>query len=196
MRESLESVLGTGIIGEVKGITANLGFAMSHVARLAEPSLAGGALLDVGVYTINFALMANKKEIKNIHSAAVFTNKGLDEQSNITLEFIDGSLAMLHSSQVSATDRRGLIFGTKGYIEVRNIVNPEWIRVFDPFHTQLFEIIRPPQVSGFEYQLRSCKRMIEKGLIECPEMPHAEILRVMHIMDTVRAQWNMKYPME
>ena len=196
MRKSLESVIRTGIIGEVKGITANLGFSMDHVARLAEPGLAGGALLDVGVYTINFALIANKKAIKNIHSAVVFTNKGLDGQSNITLEFIDGSLAMLHSSQVSATDRRGLIFGTKGYIEVRNIVNPEWIRVFDPFHNQLSEIVRPPQLTGFEYQLRSCKHMIEKGSVECPEMPHAEILRVMHIMDIIRAQWNLKYPME
>ena len=82
-----------------------------------------------------------------------------------------------------------MIFGTKGYIEVTNINNPEWIRVFDTEHVLLKEIKQPQQITGFEYQVEACRTAISADAIECPEMPHQEILRVMRIMDLIRSQW-------
>ncbi|MBQ2990506.1 MAG: gfo/Idh/MocA family oxidoreductase, partial [Clostridia bacterium] len=54
----------------------------------------------------------------------------------------------------------------------------------------------PPQISGYEYQVRACMKALEEGAIECPEMPHSETIRVMELMDALRAQWGVKYPFE
>ena len=57
-------------------------------------------------------------------------------------------------------------------------------------------MLGPEQISGFEYEVLSCKKAIEEGMLECPEMPHSEILRVMRLMDQVRETWGMKLPCE
>ncbi len=196
MRFLLDEVINSSIIGKVYSVTANLGYMISHVERLAEPALAGGALLDVGVYPINFALMVLKGEIEKITSTATFTKTGVDAQNSITLTFKGGEMAVLHSSQMGPTDRRGMVYGDKGYIEVVNINNPELIRVFDLDHKLLKEIAQPPQITGFEYQVEAAIEAIKNGRSEPSQMPHSEIIREMEIMDGLRGEWGLRYPME
>ena len=196
MRPMLNEVVASGIIGEVKSLTANLGYVINHIPRMALPELAGGALLDVGVYTINFALMVLGEEIEKIDSSVIFTPTGVDAQNSITLTYPNNVMAMLHSTQMAKTDRRGMIFGTKGYIEVQNINNPEAIRVYDMNNKLIKEIEQPSQITGFEYQVKASIAAINAKSIECPEHPHKEILRIMDIMDTLRAQWGLVYPFE
>jgi hypothetical protein len=47
----------------------------------------------------------------------------------------------------------------------------------------------PEQLTGFEYQILSCKKAIEEGRPECPEMPHAEIIKIMELMDSIQKTW-------
>jgi len=195
-RKMIDDLIESHIIGEVKSVTANLGYVINHVPRLAQPELAGGALLDVGVYTINFAMMVLGNEYQKISSDATFTDTGVDAQNSITLSYPDMVTAILHSSQLAHTDRRGMIFGTKGYIELENINNPEIIRVFGRDYKLFKELKQPPQITGFEYQVRACINSLKEGSIECKEHPHSEIIKVMETMDTIRDQWNMKYPFE
>ena len=58
------------------------------------------------------------------------------------------------------------------------------------------EIALPNQISGYEYEIEACLSALEEERIECPEMPHSETIRMMEIMDDIRAQWNMIYPFE
>lgn len=196
MRKILDDVITSGIIGKVHSLTANLGYVIDHVPRLFDPYLAGGALLDVGVYPINFALMVLGHQIERYDSSVTFTETGVDAQNSMTFTYKNGSIAMLHSTQLASTDRRGMIFGNKGYIEVQNINNPQMIRVFDTNYKLIKEIEQPPQITGFEYQVQACIEAIHSKAIECPQQPHAEILRVMTIMDQFRAQWGLRYPFE
>jgi predicted dehydrogenase len=196
MRGMLDEVLASGVIGEVRSLTANLGYVIHHIPRLAKPELAGGALLDVGVYTINFALMVLGEAIEKIDSAVIFTETGVDAQQSITFTYPNNVMALLHSTQMAITDRRGMIYGSKGYIEVENINNPECIRLYDTAYTLIKEIKQPPQITGFEYQVKSCIDAINAQAIECSEHPHKEILRVMDIMDSLRAKWGFTYPFE
>lgn len=196
MRTMLDDLLSSGIIGKVTSMTANLGYVIHHIPRMADPHLAGGALLDVGVYPINFALMVLGDQVEKIESSVIFTETGVDAQNSIVFMYPENVMAMLHSTQMASTDRRGMLFGDKGYIEVMNINNPEVIRVFDTEHKLIEEITQPPQITGFEYQVLACIEAIRSKSIECPQMPHSEILRVMGLMDTLRAQWELKYPME
>lgn len=195
-RQMISDVINGGVIGKVTSLTANLGYVISHVERMREPSLAGGALLDIGVYPINFALMAFGDDIKSIDATAVMTEKGVDLMNSITLTYEDGRMAVLHSSMAAVTDRQGVINGDNGFIEVQNINNCEEIRVYNLDRKMVARYEVSEQVNGYEYEVVACIKAIREGKIECEEMPHEETLRVMHILDSIREKWNMKYPCE
>lgn len=195
-RKMLDDLLAKGVIGNVTSLTANLGYILGEIERLQEPALAGGALLDVGVYPINFALMAFEGEVKDVRATAVMSPKGVDWTNSITLTFEDGKMAVLHSSMLALTDRQGIIYGDKGYIEVQNINNCEEIRVFNANREMTARYKVPEQINGYEYEVLSCIKAIEEGRTECPEMPHSEILRVMWMLDEIRGKWGMVYPCE
>lgn len=196
MAKKIQEVVASGIIGEAKTLTANLGYRINHVPRILEPSLAGGALLDVGIYPLNFAAIVFGKEIKSITSTAVMTEKGVDESNSITLIFEDGKIAVLNSTSVAISDRQGIIYGSKGYIIVDNINNFQAIHVFDMDRKEVATYEAPKQITGYEYEVDACVRAIRANELECEEMPHKETIRMMEQMDTIRKQWAMTYPCE
>ena len=196
MLTTIQEVLGSGIIGELKTLTANLGYVIDTVPRLQEPSMAGGALLDVGVYTINFASMIFGNNIESIESTCTYTQSGVDEQNSITIKYGDGKVAVLNSSMVSLSDRRGVIYGTKGFAVVDNINNFEAITVYDTKYKQIASYKRPKQITGYEYEVEACLKALDARELECIQMPHSETIRMMKIMDAIREQWGIVYPFE
>ncbi len=195
MRFTLDELIKSGIIGEVTYLTANLGYAISHVERLIKPELAGGALLDLGVYAINFALMVFGTDIERISSSCVKNEYGVDVHNSIIMDFAGGRTALLHSNMNSNTDRRGMVYGTLGRIEFDNINNCEGITVtLNDGTVKRYET--PKQITGFEYEAQAALDAIARGETECPQMPHSEIMRVMRIMDSLRAEWGIRYPFE
>lgn len=195
-RKMIDDIVSSGVIGNVTSLTANLGYVLPHVERMQNPALAGGALLDLGVYPINFALMTFHADVKKVVSDAVLSDRGVDLMNSITLTFEDGKMAVLHSNMLAQTDRQGVINGDKGYIEVQNINNCEEIRVYDLDRKLAARYERPEQINGYEYEVLACVKAIREGKIECEEMPHAEILRVMRLMDGLREEWKMRFPCE
>ncbi len=195
-RKMIDELLAEGVLGNVTSLTANLGYILPHVERMQSPELAGGALLDLGVYPINFALMAFQGAVKEVNASAIMSPRGVDWMNSITLTFADGKMAVLHSDMLAQTDRQGVISGDKGYLEVQNINNCEEIRVFNLERkmTACYQV--PPQINGYEYEVLSCIKAIEEGRTECEEMPHSQILLVMELLDTIREQWGMVYPCE
>ncbi len=195
-RQQLQELLESGVIGTPRSLTANLGYMAGHVPRLQQPSLSGGALLDIGVYPVNFASMAFGNEIERIEAGAVLTKAGVDEQTSMTFYYQDGRIAQLFASMTVQTDRRGIIYGSRGMIEVENINNCEGISVYNTARERVAFYKAPPQITGFEYQVRSCLDAIRCDVCECPEMPHAETIRMMALMDEIRAKCEVRYPHE
>ena len=189
-------MIDSKVIGEAKTLTANLGYVIDGVPRLQDPALAGGALLDVGVYTINFALMVFGKEIEKISSNCTYTKSGVDEQNSITIQYKDGRVAHLNSSMVSMSDRKGIIYGTKGFLVIENINNYESITVYDDARKKVAFYKAPKQISGYEYEVEASMKAIQDGKFECSQMPHSEILFVMRLMDDLRREWKIKFPFE
>lgn len=195
-RKMLDDILASGIIGRPHMLTANLGYIISGKERIMRPELAGGALLDVGIYPLNFASMVFGDEVETLTGTAVMTETGVDAQNSITITYKDGRMAVLNSSAMGLSDRRGVIYGDNGFIEVENINNCEGIKVYDRFRKLIVSHSVPAQISGYEYEVEACARAIAAGELECPEMPHEETLRMMNWMDQLRRQWGMVYPME
>ena len=198
-RRMISDIIERGDIGRVLTVDANLGYKVDMNERMVSPELAGGALLDLTVYPLNFASMVMGDDIVRIDAHMVPTPTGVDGQDCVTLTYGDGRMATMFTTMHTMTDRRGLICGTDGFICVENINNPQRIDVYDAdgLTCSLRESIKvPEQITGYEYEVRSCRRAIEEGLVECPEMPHAETLELMRQMDAIRAQFGIVYPFE
>lgn len=196
MRETINNVIRSGIIGNPTSLSANLGYPLEHVERLVSMDLAGGALLDLGVYTLNFASMVFGDDIAGISAECIKYDTGVDAQETIMLRYSDGKMASLYATMLAQTDRRGLINGTNGFIEVENINNPESVKVYNLERRLIAEYIAPTQITGYEYEVKACVEAISEGRIECPEMPHSETIRIMRLMDMIRKVWGITYPFE
>jgi predicted dehydrogenase len=196
MRKILDGILASDIIGEPTMLTANLGYISSQKERIAEPALAGGALLDIGIYPLTFAMMAFGCSVEKILSTATISQKGVDEQDSMTILYRDGKMAVLHATTRALTDRMGIISGSKGYLVVENINNPEVIRIYNTNREEIQTIKAPEQITGFEYQVLASMKAISEGKLECEEMPHEESLRMLSYMDEMRACWGVRYPFE
>ncbi|MDE7479594.1 MAG: Gfo/Idh/MocA family oxidoreductase [Lachnospiraceae bacterium] len=196
MLTTIKGILNSGIIGEPTMLTANLGYNISDKKRLIDPALAGGALLDLGVYTLNFAAMMFGKEVETIDSSCILTSSGVDAAESITIKYKDGKMAVLNCTMNGLSDRRGLIYGSKGYIEIENINNFASVTVYDTNYKAVRTAKAPKQITGYEYEVYACMEAIEKGEKECWEMPHEETLYIMKQMDELRTQWGVVYPFE
>ena len=199
MRRMLDELLASGAIGTPRVLTANLGYTIYDKERIRRPELAGGALLDVGVYVLNFAAMVFGTQVERMESSVRLMDTGVDMQESITLHYPDGRMAELMATAACNTSRRCWIYGDQGCAEVDNVNNPRRITLYananDPASVTRV-IDAPPQLTGYEYEVLACLRALETGALECPEMSHAETLRIMRWMDTLRHSWDMRYPFE
>lgn len=196
MARKIVEVVKSGIIGRPTSLAANLGYPLEHVERLTDLRLCGGALLDLGVYVLNFASIVFGDDIDSMAANCVKYGSGVDAQETIMLTYSDGRMATLYATMMAQTDRRGFINGTNGYIEIENINNFEMIRVYNLDRRVVGEYAAPMQVTGYEYEIMSAMKAIREGRIECPEMTHAETLYIMQLMDSIRSAWGIKFPYE
>lgn len=195
-RKVINDLLAEGVIGEVRTLTANLCYRICQNERIIRPELAGGALLDLTVYPLNFALMHFGNDYQNMTSTVLMTETGVDGQECITMTWPDGRFAVLNTSIYSQSDRHGTFYGSEGYMIVDNINNPLNIHIYDAAHQLVRHVKLPEQNTGYEYEVLELVECIQKGLKECPSMPHGETLRVLRIMDGLRKEWGMVYPQE
>lgn len=193
---TMKEVLASGVIGKPVCLSANLGYAIKGKERMVEPALAGGSLLDLGVYPLNFASMMFGDDLLRVEASCTYTSKHLDEQDNLTLIYKDGRMAALTATMLGTTDRKGTIVGTEGYLVIDNINNFERMTVYDGKYKKIASYKRPRQITGYEYELQACRMALENGWLECPEMTHDETIRMMRICDVIRRQIGVIYPFE
>lgn len=196
MSHKVAELLASGVIGEPRVLTATLCYLIEGKERIIKPELCGGALLDLGVYVLNFARMYFGSDIVRTVSNCHLGPTGVDLMESISLSYADGKMANLQAGCVALNDRQGIISGTEGYIRVDNINCPEQIEVWR--RNELVQTVNAPadMVNGYEYEVLECKRCLEAGLLESPVMPHAETLAIMKQMDALRAEWGVRYPMD
>ena len=193
-RKIMKDIIESGVIGEAVSMTGNLGYNLSQVKRLWDPNLAGGALLDLGVYLINFARMMFGENMTFLSSSAVLKD-GVDVTDSFTMVFDGTKTATMQCSAYGAQNRAVSVSGTKGYMEVVNVSNPQSIKVYDKNYIEIADYPIPEQISGYEYEIEACIKAMEEHALECPQMPHAETIRIMEIMDEMRQAWGYEIPL-
>lgn len=196
LSHKVKEIMESGIIGKPRVITATLCYMMEFKERILRPDLCGGALLDLGVYALNFARMYFGTDIVRTVSNCHMGPTGIDLQECISLSYADGKMANLQAGTLCLNDRQGIINGTEGYIRVDNINCPEVIEVYRNYELAERYVKPEDMVNGYEYQVIEARRCIEAGLPESPMMPHQETLDIMKQMDGLRKEWGVVYPMD
>lgn len=196
LSHKVKEIMESGIIGKPRVITATLCYMMEFKERILRPDLCGGALLDLGVYALNFARMYFGTDIVRTVSNCHMGPTGIDLQECISLSYADGKMANLQAGTLCLNDRQGIINGTEGYIRVDNINCPEVIEVYRNYELAARYTKPEDMVNGYEYQVIEARRCIEAGLPESPMMPHQETLDIMKQMDGLRKEWGEVYPMD
>ena len=159
----VRSIIDSGRIGQPRLITATLGYSMGNKLRIMRPELCGGALLDLGVYVINFVRMFTNAAIKQIDGHCVKSDTGMDLTNAITIILEDGILANVQLSATCVGDNIGVIAGTEGNIIIDNVNNPQQITVNGPDRTYVETIRVPQQITGYEYQFLACRQALLDG---------------------------------
>ncbi|MEQ8674560.1 MAG: Gfo/Idh/MocA family oxidoreductase [Aggregatilineales bacterium] len=192
----IKELVAEGAIGEVRMVQVDFGFRtqLEPEHRLFAPELAGGALLDVGVYPINMAWMM-LGEPQSIVSAGDIGQTGVDEQAAFIFTYPQGELAVLSCAIRTDTRHEATIYGTEGRIHIpRHWWKAEKFTMQRGADVQEFEF--PFDGNGYEYEAREVGRCLREGVLESPIMPQEDSLNIMRAMDTIRAQWGLTYPME
>lgn len=195
--DTLLSLIENRKIGDIKLIKADFGFDLAYnpVHRAYNADLAGGALLDVGIYPLNFAQMIYRSSPSEIQSICSFAETGVDAQSAYLIRYPGGQLAMLNSAVNVETRRDAWLYGSKGYIHLPDFFQAQKINIH--LNTGKDETILTPYLStGYSYEAAEVMKCIESGKIDSEIMPLDESLEIMRIMDEMRNSWGMKYPFE
>ncbi|MFC7430613.1 MULTISPECIES: Gfo/Idh/MocA family protein [unclassified Agrococcus] len=187
-----------GVLGELRSVTADHGQRLwpDGPARLAEPSLAGGALLDLGVYPIHLAAML-LPTIGSVHAVGARTDLGVDEQEVVTLAGANGVIATCQATMSAKTPTTAVVAGTEARLELDgDFYRAHRIRLVAP-DGEVLDVFEPAeQEHGLRYEAVALARAAAAGERETPEVPWSETLRVMRVMDEVRAQLGVVLPGE
>ncbi|MFB8368878.1 Gfo/Idh/MocA family protein [Pseudarthrobacter sp. NPDC055928] len=190
---ALEVVRGREI-GAVRWVQADLGFAATYDpnSRLFDPAAGGGALLDLTVYPLTWAVSVLGFPTK-VTAAGLLNHDGIDLQNTVTLEYPDGATAQLVSSLQSSSPGTVTISGTQGWLRTGSpLYRPrrvEYQGADGVVHVEEF----PEEAEGFIHELREAARCIRAGLLESPLMPWDESVRIMGLLDSVRDQLGVHY---
>ena len=193
----VREILASGVIGEVVNIEADHGQYLMGlgIPRLIEPELAGGALLDLGIYPISFAHMILGKPAK-ISATGVLTDKGVDGQTSAIFDYESGAQAVLTTTMITQTPCRATIAGTLGRIEIdRTFYNPAAMRVVT-LDGDVTEYPNSYLGHGLREQAAELERMVHANEIESPILTHQMSIEVMESLDEIRKQIGLRYPFE
>lgn len=195
--QALMDILKRNVIGRVNCLQCSLGYDLRKKERMVKPELAGGALLDLGVYPLNLMKMVYGKYPELLTSSVARLETGVDAEELLNFNYTTGQNANAVVSMMYKADNNARIYGTSGYIEIININNPEKINIYKGDGELLSDIPIPDrQITGYEYEFILARDAIILGKTETNIMPHADTLTVLGIMDTLRSTWNLRFPME
>ena len=190
----VETWIASGAIGEIRALTAQYGYTTGREARKFDAQLAGGTLLDIGVYAIGFACMMLGYSFDDVQSQLIMNAQGTDAVDGILLRR-GKAVAQLTCAIGAYIPLHGAVYGSKGYIDVPDFKNPQRVALYaDGCEPQVIE--RPFEVNGFEYEIREAMNCVREGRTESALMTAEQSIAVMRIMDEIRRQNGLRFPFE
>lgn len=196
--DKVKELISSGKLGEIKLVQVNFGSLKDPdpTKRYFSKELAGGALLDIGCYATAFARMFLDEQPNSITTSVKFYETGVDEQSGIILKTPSEQMVVMALSFRAKQPKRGVISGTKGYVEISNYPRAEEaiVTYTADAHTQTSETIAAGDTKqALEYEILDMQRYVEQGNDEGRLGWSRDVA---HILDGIRSSWGMRFPFE
>lgn len=193
----VREILASGVLGKIETVEADHGqrLADQNIARIVDPQLAGGALLDLGIYPVSFAHLVLGAP-SAITARAVMTDRGVDAQTSAIFEYDSGAQAIINTTMNALTPCRAVVSGLLGRLEIDSTFYiPTAMRVI-LFDGTVTEYPNNYVGHGLREQAIEMARVVGSGALESPLMPWNETLSVMQTLDQIRDQIGLVYPFE
>jgi predicted dehydrogenase len=192
-------IINAGTIGSIQWVQADFGFLAPEPvpARLWDPLLGGGSLLDIGIYPLFLAQSLLGKPV-DIQAQMTTFPGGMDQQCSMLLKHKNGALSILSSSFAAFTPIQAVIAGTQGRIEIHNRFHNASARVFTASGKDELQEVEVYRQDGYGYQFEAehVTECLKKGLTESPVLTHQDTLELMETLDEVRAKLGLRYPQD
>ena len=193
----VREIVASGILGKILTVHADHGqrLADQDIPRLVDPLLAGGALLDLGIYPVSFAHMILGNPTK-IAASGVLTDRGVDGQTSMIFDYASGAQAVLNTSMLEQTPCRAVVAGSNGWLEIdRVFYTPTSMRV-TLFDGTVRQYPNTYTGHGIREQAEQFKQLMLSGKQESEILNWKDTVDIMQTLDTVRAQIGLRYPFE
>jgi dihydrodiol dehydrogenase / D-xylose 1-dehydrogenase (NADP) len=189
--------LDAGVIGDIKYLSSTFGAVIPKTEddRWLNPELAGGTLLDMGIYPISISQWVTRQNPQSYSVQTLLGKTGVDVLTAVTLKYPNGVISQFNSNFLVENTNDFFIYGTEGRIRI----HPNyWGSSSATLVTgdQELTVTKPLAGGGFEFETEEAMRCVQAGLLESPGMTHAETLANMELMDKIRAEIGLKYPFE
>lgn len=192
----VRQLLADGALGELVYVRADQGAPLGNVHRLLDPALAGGGLLDLGVYAVSYVLFALGSP-RLVRASGFLTDTGVDRQACLDLEgFPDHphAQAQLFSTLAAATPRSADIIGSLGRLELPGFHGP------GPVRWSAAGLEAPPDglagTSDMAHEIAHFAQLVADQRQESPLMSWADTITTLEILDEARRQFGVRYPGE
>ncbi|MGM0531468.1 MAG: Gfo/Idh/MocA family protein [Bacteroidota bacterium] len=188
--------ISSGEIGEITLIQADFGVFMDFPPehRINNPHLAGGGLLDLGIYPVALANHMIDDEIQNIQAMALFGETQVDETTVMHLNYNNNALAQLVCSTKNQTAHDAHIYGTKGRICLPRFWKARNATLTTPHKEISYRDTRDS--IGYHYEIEEMNELIRKNAKESNIVTYSSSLKNMETLDCIREEIKLKYPFE
>ena len=189
------NIAKSGEIGEIRGVRADFCYSVTPMedAKLFRNDMAGGSLLDVGVYGLNLADIFLDDEPKTINAISDIDH-GVDLHTDVLLQYKSGAIASISSAINVVKPSTGYVYGTKGYIALPRFYGAQEIIV--SVNDEERRIVRNSMGDGFEEEICEACNCIRMGKRQSDVMPMSKSIKMLRQMDRIREQIQLKYPFD
>jgi predicted dehydrogenase len=192
----VRELLAAGRIGAPRFLTADFSYSAEPATskRNFQSELAGGGLLDVGIYAMALASLVFGPLPDATSSFAHIGETGVDEHAALLLRYPGGGIASLTCGVRALGSGEARLVGTEGRIELKPFWRAESVKLITRDGEETTEF--PFEGNGFEYEIREVMDCVRQGRIESPQYPLDESIAIMETMDGFRREWGLVFPME
>jgi predicted dehydrogenase len=189
--------IAEGKIGAIKMIQADFGYQMEFnpEGRMYNLALAGGALLDLGIYPIAFSTFFMNRMPDDINASAVVGKTKVDESTAMILQYGE-AVSVLHCSVLTHTPITGYVFGDKGFVEIPHFFDAVKANLYNTNHDLVDSFVDKRVTLGYNFEIKEATDCILQGKLQSEVVSHAVSNTLQEIMTTVRRKIGVHYPNE
>lgn len=192
-----KSIVDSGVLGEIQNVRADFSALIPgerNGRNVFMKEFGGGALLDLGIYAMNFANLIMCDVPESISSEAKLWN-GVDVNTGILMKYPSGAIASVECSLEVFKPRSAYVYGTKGYMHIPDFYGAQklYLKIGDEDEKH---ISLPRQGGGFEEEICEASACIMSGKRQSDIHPMSDSIKVLKQMDAIRKQIGVKYPLE